>query len=165
MEIKNRQRSALLLLSLCWVVSFACLVYPVYVIRPFRAQGVHELMAALVITRYRPAVTAVAAVVAVAALVWFWRAEQRRLRRIFAAAATLSIAAFAVLSRVNIYERMFHPLEHPAFSTVSQTKLAGDEMVIAVKVGSAARAYPIRIISYHHVVNDTLGGAAIAATY
>ncbi len=32
-------------------------------------------------------------------------------------------------------------------------------------LGDKARAYPIRSISYHHVVNDRLGGVPIAATY
>jgi hypothetical protein len=48
---------------------------------------------------------------------------------------------------------------------VSEAKLDGDEQVIAVKIGDAARAYPIRSMSYHHVVNDTLGGVPLAATY
>jgi hypothetical protein len=48
---------------------------------------------------------------------------------------------------------------------VQNTKLDGKEMVIAVNVGGAARAYPIRIISYHHIANDTVGGVPIVATY
>jgi hypothetical protein len=34
-----------------------------------------------------------------------------------------------------------------------------------VRVAGIARAYPIRSISYHHVVNDTVGGVPIVATY
>jgi len=44
-------------------------------------------------------------------------------------------------------------------------KLDDDEKVIVVKIGDAARAYPIRSISYHHVVNDVVGQEAIVATY
>jgi Protein of unknown function (DUF3179) len=32
-------------------------------------------------------------------------------------------------------------------------------------VNGASRAYPIRQMGYHHVVNDTLGGVPIIATY
>ena len=38
-------------------------------------------------------------------------------------------------------------------------------MVLAVSVGRDARAYPIRNISYHHVVDDVVGGSAIVVTY
>jgi hypothetical protein len=37
--------------------------------------------------------------------------------------------------------------------------------VLAVSVGKEARAYPIRTMGYHHIVNDTVGGAPIAVTY
>ena len=46
-----------------------------------------------------------------------------------------------------------------------RTKLDKSEKVIAVKIGAAARAYPIRIISYHHVINDVVDKTAIVATY
>ena len=35
--------------ALLFLVACAALIYPVYVIRPFRAQGARELMAALVV--------------------------------------------------------------------------------------------------------------------
>ncbi len=38
-------------------------------------------------------------------------------------------------------------------------------MVMAVHLGGEARAYPIRIVSYHHIVNDVVGGLPIVATY
>jgi hypothetical protein len=71
----------------------------------------------------------------------------------------------AFLARVNIYELMFHPLIHPSFTAARDVKLDGAEKVIAVRIGGEARAYPIRGMSYHHVVNDVLGGIAIVATY
>jgi hypothetical protein len=99
------------------------------------------------------------------ALVWYWRRERRWLRRIASAAAPLAVVAMALASRVNIYELMFHPLGPPAFMAAGQSKLDGDEMVIAIEVGTVARAYPIRNISYYHVVNDLLDGVPIVATY
>ncbi len=153
---------ALLLLVL---VAFFCLAYPIYVIRPFRHQGPGELMAALAVLRYRAVVTALCAAGALAGLVWYWRAERRRWPRVLASLGALAVCGFTLLSRVNIYELMFHPLVKPAFSPVAKSKLAGGEMVIAIQAGGADRAYPIRVISYHHIVNDTLGGVAIAATY
>jgi hypothetical protein len=147
------------------LASFFFLVYPVYVIRPFRAQGVRELAVALAVARYRaPFMVALAAAV-FAALIWYWRRERRWLRRIASAAAPLAVVAMALASRVNIYELMFHPLGPPAFMAAGQSKLAGDEMVIAIHVSTVARAYPIRNISYYHVVNDLVDGVPIVATY
>ncbi len=45
------------------------------------------------------------------------------------------------------------------------TYLAADDRVIGVAMGNEARAYPIRILNYHEIVNDQLGGQAIAVTY
>ncbi len=45
------------------------------------------------------------------------------------------------------------------------SKLDKDEKVIAVKIGASARAYPIRGMSYHHIINDVVGNVAIVATY
>jgi hypothetical protein len=149
----------------CLAVSLACLAYPIYVIRPFRAQGVRELLVALTVMRYRPAVMAACAVCALAALVWYWIGEGRWLRRVASAAGVLAVLAVALLSRINIYELIFHPLDNPTFAPAAQTKLDGAEKVIAVGQGPSARAYPIRIMAYHHVVNDMLDGVPIAATY
>jgi hypothetical protein len=40
-----------------------------------------------------------------------------------------------------------------------------DDKVLAVKIGEEARAYPIRTMGYHHIVNDTVEGVPIAVTY
>jgi len=40
----------------------------------------------------------------------------------------------------------------------------GDE-VFGVVLGDVARAYPIPMLAYHHVVNDVLAGIPIAVTY
>jgi len=60
---------------------------------------------------------------------------------------------------------MFHPDIRPSFTAAQSVKLDGAEKVIAVRIGGEARAYPIRSMSYHHVLNDMVGGVAIVATY
>jgi hypothetical protein len=39
------------------------------------------------------------------------------------------------------------------------------EMVMAVRFGNDARAYPIVQMAYHHVFNDEVGGTPIVVTY
>ena len=161
---RTRWISGLLLLT-CLGVSLVCVVYPVYVIRPFRAQGAHELAVALVVSRLRPAVTVVSALVGMLALAIYWRVQPRWLRRILPAIGAVMILALAFLARVNIYELMFHPIERASFSQASQVKLDKNEKVIAVGIGDQARAYPIRSMSYHHLINDVVGELAILPTY
>jgi Protein of unknown function (DUF3179) len=149
----------------CLIASFSLLAYPVYVIRPFRYQGPTELAAALVVLQVRLYLQIALAIAAIGLFVCCWRSSRRILGRIFAALLLLFTLGFGYLSRVNIYELMFHPLKRPVFADASKMKLDGAEQVIAIKVNNAARAYPIRIISYHHIVNDFLAALPVVATY
>ncbi len=160
-----RKSHYLILILLCLAIAFFCLAYPMYVIRPFRHQGARELAVALAVIQIRPIVTVLVSLVAVLSLILYWRIQPRLLRRIAVTAAVLLVCACTAFSRVNVYEIMFHPMGPPASEPVQSTKLDGKEMVIAVNVGGATRAYPIRIISYHHIANDTVGGVPIVATY
>ena len=95
----------------------------------------------------------------------YWRAQPRRWRRILAASGAGLVCVLAILARVNVYELMFNPVDQPSFKAASEVKLDKDEMLIAIKIGNHARAYPIRSISYHHVVNDVVDTKAVVATY
>lgn len=44
-------------------------------------------------------------------------------------------------------------------------KLTGLDRVVGVRVNGHARAYPLWILAWHEICNDTLGGAPIAVTY
>jgi len=164
-NVQATRRLAVTVLLTCLALSLICVAYPIYVIRPFRAQGARELAAALVVMRFRIAATVISGAAALAALALYWRAQPRRWRRTCATAGAVLVCGLAALVRVNIYELMFHPNDHPSFAEASRMKLDKDEKVIAVKIGGAARAYPIRNISYHHVINDVLDKVAIVATY
>ena len=145
----------------CLAVAIFALVYPLYVIWPFRAQGTRELVAALAVLRWRPLAMGICVGIAGAAAVGYWRAGAR-VRAVLGLAGVLVCAG---LARVNIYEKMFHPMARPVFETAGAAKLDGDEKVIAVAIGAEARAYPIRSMSYHHIVNDAVGRVPIVATY
>ena len=43
--------------------------------------------------------------------------------------------------------------------------LVPSDRVVGVRLGGAERAYPLRMLVWHEVVNDTLGGVPIAVTY
>jgi hypothetical protein len=160
-----QRRTFIFVLLGCLAISLFCVAYPIYVIRPSRHQGAQELAVALVVARFRPLVTMLAALGAVLALVGYWRAQPGKWWRILPSLGTALALLLAFLGRVNIYELMFHPVPQATFTAAGAVKLDGAEKVIAVRLGDAARAYPIRGISYHHVVNDVVGGTALVATY
>jgi len=156
----------MLMLLASLIVSLILVAYPIYVVRPFRAQGARELAVALAISRFRPAATVVSALVGVWAAFAYWRAETRIAGRIWAVAGAVLVCILAGLARVNIYEQlMFHPDPHPEFGAASAAKLDPDDKLIVVKIGGTSRGYPIRTMGYHHVINDVAGGTAIVATY
>lgn len=43
--------------------------------------------------------------------------------------------------------------------------LVSSDRVIGLEIGGRARAYPVRVLCWHEVVNDTLGGILIAVSY
>jgi uncharacterized protein DUF3179 len=160
-----QKRNQLLTIAALFAISLFFLAYPLYVIRPFRHQGPRELALALQILRFRPGIEMICAVTALLAGFLYWRAQPKTLGRIGVLAAVALVCLFAGVSRVNVYEIMFHPMGRPSFAAAGDTKLDGAEMVMAVNQGGKARAYPIRIVSYHHIVNDVVGGVPIVATY
>jgi hypothetical protein len=58
-------------------------------------------------------------------------------------------------------------IDDPAFADVREgfAELAPTEPVVSVTVGDDARAYPLRILIWHEIVNDTVGGLPVAVTY
>ena len=80
----------------------------------------------------------------------------------------LLVPVFGVtwLARQNHFEWMFSPLPNPAYAKLADANfISDDDRVLAVKIGEEAVAYPIRLMGYHHVVMDTVGGVPIVATY
>ena len=43
--------------------------------------------------------------------------------------------------------------------------LGESDAVIGVRIGDHTRAYPLKILNWHEVVNDTIGGVPVAVTF
>ena len=68
----------------------------------------------------------------------------------------------------STYDRRtpFVPLDQPVFLTAGKTDYLPDEdLVLGLEWMGEARAYPIRMITYHHIVNDTVAGRPLLVTY
>ena len=59
------------------------------------------------------------------------------------------------------------PLESPRQISPEQARewINADDQVIGVAIGGDARAYPRRIIDWHEMVNDTVGGTPVSLAY
>ena len=59
------------------------------------------------------------------------------------------------------------PIDDPKFVTVEEADdwLEEKEPVIALEIDGAAKAYPLQILTWHEIVNDTLAGVPVAATF
>jgi hypothetical protein len=59
------------------------------------------------------------------------------------------------------------PIDDPAFVTVGDADawLADAEPVVYLEIDGEAHAYPVQILIWHEIVNDTVGGVPVAVTY
>ena len=61
---------------------------------------------------------------------------------------------------------LFLPATDPLTVPAAKARhLQPDDEVFGVVIDGQARAYPITMISYHHVVNDVIRGIPVAITY
>jgi hypothetical protein len=58
------------------------------------------------------------------------------------------------------------PIDNPKFLPVSEaTGLADTEPVVGLVIGGEAKAYPLSILIWHEIANDTVGGVPVAVTF
>ncbi len=154
------------LFALLVLASLTVVFIPAYIIRPFRGQSPQALTLALTLRTWAPVVTLATGLAAVLLAVGLLRGARWRSRKAgLMALGMLLVIGSAALARYNYFERYFRPVTTPQFEPAAQAKLDADEMVLAVRSGAQARAYPIRAMAYHHLVNDTVGGVPLVATY
>ena len=158
--------------KLVWLVVFvmtaavlAIVLTPVFLIAPFKSQTPRIMQVSFVMRRWSPLLTLAAVALLLALSFGLWRGGRWWGR---AALVILLLPVFAAtwLARQNHFEWMFNPLPNPAYANASEASFVNkDDRVLAVTIGGESVAYPIRIMAYHHVVQDTVGGTPIVATY
>lgn len=154
---------ALLVLSL---LALAVVMVPVLLIRPFAPQTPSSIELAYTLRRWSPWLTVAGSLGALALAVRLWRDSPRLIPRLAAALLALVAVVTTWMSRQNHFEWMFAPLPDARFARAAEASaVAPDDMVLAVMSGGDAVAYPVRQIAYHHLVEDSVGGVPIVATY
>jgi len=56
-------------------------------------------------------------------------------------------------------------VDDPTFEPVAKVTLPDREPVIGFAIGDDIRAYPLRILMWHEIVNDTVGGVPVTVTF
>ena len=140
------------------VLNIGLIVAPVVVAMPPVTQTPGMLAAAHAAEAIAPIVS-VALSIAIA--VYLWR------RKTLGGVVLLVLAlCCTALSRVNLLERVFAPatgVETEAAQSFHEIR--DTDMVIGVAIGGRSRAYPVRYLAYHHMLNDQLGMVMLLPTY
>ena len=152
------------LFFLCSFATIALFFIPAFIIRPFRHQAPRALFLAMAL-RQRAAVITLIAALACFALAFAMWSTVGRWRKALLVLTLLAVTFSAVMARQNYFEWMFHPIAGAQFLAQSDSKLDPKEMILAVRFGSDARAYPISQMAYHHILNDVVADVPIAVTY
>jgi len=57
-------------------------------------------------------------------------------------------------------------IDNPKFVDIDQVSdIAPNEPVIGLRINGDARAYPLRVLTWHEIANDVVGGVPVAVTY
>jgi ABC-type uncharacterized transport system permease subunit len=146
------------------LIGIGAFFFPAFIIRPFSYQNPRALLWAMAIRDRAPLISLLCAIGCFLLIAALWHSSSKW-RRAGLIIAGILITFSAVMSRLNYFEWMFHSVDGAKFESEATSKLGADEMILAVRYGPDARAYPIREMAYHHILNDVVGGVPIAVTY
>lgn len=148
------------------VLSIAFVAVPVFLIQPFRPQTQRALEISYWLRAWSPLATVTILLAALALTIWKWKQAHRWWRKTLLVIPLLLLIVPAWFARQNHFEWMFNPLHDSSYVKAADAGFVRDsDMVLAVKINNEAVAYPVRLMAYHHVVSDTVGGTPICATY
>src|SRR5205807_5107856 len=155
-------------LALIIIVLFAVTIVaaPVWIIQPFRAQTEKGVAVSYLMRRWSPYVTLGALIISFVLVGWIWSGSRRWFAKAALIIILLPLLAVTWFSRQNHFEWMFNPLVHTAYGKTNDSNFVNDsDMVLVVTNKGESVAYPVRLMAYHHLTQDVVGGRAIVATY
>jgi hypothetical protein len=155
-----------ILLTVISLTSFALIFIPAFLIQPFRAQTSQAVQIAYMLRRFSPWFTLLLLAIVILILIRNYKSFGRWWQKA-AGFLLLIICMFSAwFARQNHFEWMFNPLKNPAYAAASRANFVDpSDMVLGVKINGEDAAYPVRLLAYHHLVQDVVGGKPIVATY
>ncbi|PYS20878.1 MAG: hypothetical protein DMF72_19365 [Acidobacteria bacterium] len=161
-----RRRIAWLALIVIVLFAIAIVAAPVWIIQPFRAQTEKGIAVSYLMRRWSPYVTVGALIISFVLVGWIWSGSRRWFAKAALIIILLPLLAVTWFSRQNHFEWMFNPLVHTAYAKTNDANFVNDsDMVLVVTNNGESVAYPVRLMAYHHLTQDVVGGRAIVATY
>ena len=162
----GRRRLAGAGLFLLIVFALALVAVPIWLIRPFAPQTSEGIAVAYAMRRWAPLATVAFVAAALFLAAFLWR-NVRWWSRALIILTFVPLLGAAWQSRQNIFEtKMFSPLtETRSVSAAEAAWVEEKDSVLAVALNGDAAAYPVRQVSYHHIVHDVVGGVPVAVTY
>jgi hypothetical protein len=159
------RKAAWLVLLVLVLAAFAIVAAPVWIIMPFKPQTARGVEVSYTLKRWSPTLTIIALALALILAAWLWRGA-RWWKRALLVVVFIPLLAATWFARQNHFEWMFNPLANATYAKVSAAGFVDDaDIVMAVESNGESAAYPIRLMAYHHVVQDTVGGTPLVATY
>jgi hypothetical protein len=159
------RRSAWLLLFGIVLAALVIVIVPVWIVQPFKPQTARGLEVSFALRRWSPLVTLIGMAIALL-LVGLLARGSRWWSKALLVLIMLPLLASTWFARQNHFEWMFNPLANSTYAkAIEATFLSDNDMLLAVEINGEAVAYPVRLMAYHHLVQDTVGGTPIVATY
>lgn len=147
------------------LAGLALVLTPVWIIQPFKPQSARGVEVSYALRRWSPWVTLVALAFGLFLVVRLWRGS-RWWKKALLVIVLIPLLGSTWLARQNHFEWMFNPLANAAYAKASEAGFVDDtDIVMAVESNGEAAAYPVRLMAYHHLVQDTVGGTPLVATY
>jgi len=161
-----KSKAAWLILILIVVAAIAIVALPVWIIQPFRPQSQRGVELSYALRRWSPLLTVILLALGIFLSFLLWRSSRGWWRRALLVVIFLPLAATTWFARQNHFEWMFNPLANATYAKVAAAQFVEEgDIVMSVEKNGEAAAYPIRLMAYHHLVQDTVGGTPIVATY
>ena len=148
------------------LLAFAIVLIPVWIIQPFKPQTSLGVELSFVLRRWSPWITILALALSAFLIVKLWRDSRRWWKKALLLIILIPLLVSTWFARQNHFEWMFNPLPNAAYAKANDADFVADgDVVLAIELNGEAVAYPIRLMAYHHLVEDVVGDTPIVATY
>ncbi len=159
-------KSTWMLLFLTVAISLITVLIPVSLIQPFKPQTTPLLETSYYLRTWAVIITSLALVLGLVMQYSLWHKTQRWLGKLLIIFMTVPLLISSWFARQNHFEWMFAPLSSTNYVKAERADFIEEkDMVLAIELNGEAVAYPIKQLAYHHIVQDTVGGTPIIATY
>jgi uncharacterized BrkB/YihY/UPF0761 family membrane protein len=162
---KSTRRIVWLALLITIGIGLTLVIAPILLIQPFKAQTQRIVDISFLLRRISPLLTIAASILVFFFWYWLWKGSRWYGKAIM---VLIAIPLFAAtwMARQNHFEWMFRPNKNIAYEHPGSVNFITDkDMVLAVQHNGEAAAYPVRLMAYHHLVQDVVGGTPIVSTY